>query len=875
MTDELAIRQRLKDDFTHYAPKVLKIRKKSGDVSAFTLNKAQMYIHNCLEQQKKNTGKVRAIILKGRQQGASTLIGGRYYWQVTHRKGVRAFILTHEAESTSALFEMTERYHEHANPLVKPSTGASNAKELVFDKLDSGYKLGTAGNKSVGRGTTVQYFHGCLAEGTKVLTPDLRECDIERFNVGDLVVTHTGKIAPVTFISTQEKECFDIRLYASSQIVTSSAEHRYLTPTGWKELSDLVVGDVVGYPVRTIQHTITQVDLKLPDVPRSQKGGTVERIPETIPTDYNLGRVFGLYLAEGTIKLQNKSGQYSCVQFTVHDREVKRTVEWLKPFSHCFASIKVQSREDCKTSIVTAYGKSFAALVDRLCRRTSGKQLPNGWYDMGNDFVKGLVHGYLSGDGHSSKRQYDRRISAPSIREAITYGIRDALAALGYGWSVVAYRAGAIRNGRNEQSQWTLRLSGPGVDVLVDELGWDMPARKRKATQHVEIKDGYVWLPIKEINPVGIKTVYDFEVGHDDHSYCLVSCATHNSEVAFWPNASEHAKGILQAVPDEAGTEVILESTANGIGNYFHQQWQKAEAGESEYQAIFVPWFWQDEYRKPVKDDITLSDEEESLKQLYHLDNEQLQFRRSKIAELSADGIDGESAFKQEYPMNANEAFQVSGGDTLISPIDVMQARKCKQIASGDLIIGVDPARFGDDRTAIIRRRGRNAYKLQSYAKKSTMEVAGIVHQIIINENPAQVAVDVVGLGAGVYDRLVELGHGDIVVAVNAASAALDPERYINKRAEMWWTMRDWLAGDLPVSIPDSDEMHADLCAPFYKFNSQSRRQLESKDDIKKRGLRSPDTGDALALTFAEPVKKKKPKKHIDTHRVADRTVGY
>lgn len=507
MTDELAIRQRLKDDFTHYAPKVLKIRKKSGDVSAFTLNKAQMYIHNCLEQQKKNTGKVRAIILKGRQQGASTLIGGRYYWQVTHRKGVRAFILTHEAESTSALFEMTERYHEHANPLVKPSTGASNAKELVFDKLDSGYKLGTAGNKSVGRGTTVQYFHG--------------------------------------------------------------------------------------------------------------------------------------------------------------------------------------------------------------------------------------------------------------------------------------------------------------------------------------------------------------------------------SEVAFWPNASEHAKGILQAVPDEAGTEVILESTANGIGNYFHQQWQKAESGESEYQAIFVPWFWQDEYRKPVKDDFTLSDEEESLKQLYHLDNEQLQFRRSKIAELSADGIDGESAFKQEYPMNANEAFQVSGGDTLISPIDVMRARKTKQIASGDLIIGVDPARFGDDRTAIIRRRGRNAYKLQSYAKKSTMEVAGIVHQLILAEKPAQVAVDVVGLGAGVYDRLVELGHQDILVAVNAASTALDPERFINKRAEMWWNMRDWLAGDLPVSIPDSDEMHADLCAPFYKYNSQSRRQLESKDDIKKRGLRSPDTADALSLTFAEPVKKKKPKKHIDTHSIADKTVGY
>ena len=92
---------------------------------------------------------MRAIILKGRQQGVSTYVEGRFYWQTTHRKGVRAFILTHEADSTSALFEMVERYHESAPRFVKPSTGASNQKELSFDELDSGYKVGTAGNKSV------------------------------------------------------------------------------------------------------------------------------------------------------------------------------------------------------------------------------------------------------------------------------------------------------------------------------------------------------------------------------------------------------------------------------------------------------------------------------------------------------------------------------------------------------------------------------------------------------------------------------------------------------------------------------------------------------------------------------------------------------
>ena len=74
----------------------------------------------------------------------------------------------------------------------------------------------------------------------------------------------------------------------------------------------------------------------------------------------------------------------------------------------------------------------------------------------------------------------------------------------------------------------------------------------------------------------------------------------HGSEVAFWPFAETHAAGVLQAVPNQPGTEIILESTANGVGNFFHKKWREAETGRSEYLAIFVPWHWQDEYRLPA-----------------------------------------------------------------------------------------------------------------------------------------------------------------------------------------------------------------------------------------------------------------------------------
>jgi len=184
----------------------------------------------------------------------------------------------------------------------------------------------------------------------------------------------------------------------------------------------------------------------------------------------------------------------------------------------------------------------------------------------------------------------------------------------------------------------------------------------------------------------------------------------------------------------------------------------------------------------------------------------------------------------------------------------VVQARQNKVLAIGPLIVGVDPARYGDDRTAIVRRKGRSVYDLEVFEKLSTMEVAGIVHTIIKDEKPDQVAIDVGGLGAGVVDRLEELGHGNVVVGINFGSAALDPKRFINRRAEMWWEMRDWLDGDRPVMIPDRDDLHTDLIAPQYKYDSNQRRKLESKDDIKKRGLRSTDCADALALTFAEPL---------------------
>jgi len=336
----------------------------------------------------------------------------------------------------------------------------------------------------------------------------------------------------------------------------------------------------------------------------------------------------------------------------------------------------------------------------------------------------------------------------------------------------------------------------------------------------------------------------------------------HGSEAAFWPNAASHFSGVVQAVPDLPDTEIILESTANGVGGEFHERWQMAERGEGDYIAIFIPWFWSDEYQRPVPVDFQPNQEEAEEQRLYNLSNEQLVWRRAKIAELKDPLL-----FKQEYPATAAEAFQMTGHDGFIKSPIIMSARKNKTDGIGPLVIGADPARFGDDLFALAWRRGRKVEKVESKPKTDVVEGANWLRMIIDSDAPDAVFIDAGGVGGGVYDMLKNWGkpYSDIVRAVNFGGKPHAPQtvgtdgRYLpgpsNRRAEMWSNSRDWLEDVAGVDIPDMDVLQADACGPSYRYNTNQELVLESKEDMRKRGVKSPDYWDAIALTFAEPVK--------------------
>ena len=335
----------------------------------------------------------------------------------------------------------------------------------------------------------------------------------------------------------------------------------------------------------------------------------------------------------------------------------------------------------------------------------------------------------------------------------------------------------------------------------------------------------------------------------------------HGSEVAFYERADEISTGLLQAVPDSVGSEMIMESTANGPGNFFYDLVQGAIAGKNGFQLIFAPWYWDPEYLDPVslleKD---LDDAEVKYYEAYKDDGltlAHLAWRRRKIASLGGKLY----KFIQEYPFNPDEAF-VRSEDRFFSLYQVYAARhrKIKDDPTAPLIIGVDQGRSTDD-TIICRRIGPIIkpfeYIPADDGSERDMRLAGRLAQIIDREKPDMVCIDTTN-EHGAYDRLTELGYSKRVVkAVHFGEKALDPTRHRNKRVEMYFSLREWFEDDR-ASIPDDQRFVSEIGAvPVERESSNNVAYLVSKEDIKKELGHSPDLLDAAILTFAWPVRKK------------------
>lgn len=153
------VRKRLYKDFGFYSKHALKVRTKDGDIKPFVLNEAQRQLLDTVEKQLQTEGKVRIVILKARQMGLSTFVGGYLYSRVSQRQARKSLVVTHLAESTKSLFDLTKRFHDNCPEILRPHTKYSSRKELTFDLLDSAYSVATAGGDGVARGETITDAH--------------------------------------------------------------------------------------------------------------------------------------------------------------------------------------------------------------------------------------------------------------------------------------------------------------------------------------------------------------------------------------------------------------------------------------------------------------------------------------------------------------------------------------------------------------------------------------------------------------------------------------------------------------------------------------------------------------------------------------------
>lgn len=217
---------------------------------------------------------------------------------------------------------------------------------------------------------------------------------------------------------------------------------------------------------------------------------------------------------------------------------------------------------------------------------------------------------------------------------------------------------------------------------------------------------------------------------------------------------------------------------------------------------------------------------------------------------------------KREYGEDSNfyrvrvlGQFPESGDMQLISLAAVNKCfdMKDETYTAFPLQMALDVARHGDDTSVLVARQGRKVHFIEQWRIDDLVTLSQkVAHIVRAYPETAQLAIDTVGMGQGVYDILDKQGFANILQAVNAGATAFEQHKFVNIRAEMWYNMR--AAINEGVDLPRNDRLLADLTGLEYDYDNKQRLLLEKKSDMKKRGLASPDTADALAMTYAYPL---------------------
>jgi hypothetical protein len=680
------------------------ILRKDGRIGPLVMNPAQRRFYAMIVRIERKKLPVRIVILKARQIGFSTLIQAICFHESTRGTNLKSIIIANVDETAELLLSiantaLTEMPKTEEKPWEFKMTSKS-AYSLVWAKpIGSSIKITSAKRPAPGRGGMRRFAHKCLAPDTRVLVEHGRVVRVSELQAGAKVLTHTGAHATVTAVTASAPieangagRTVKIRAWLGGE-TELTPNHPVFTRRGWVPAGELHIGDEVSMPVRKITHEISGLVLPTMFPPRENGSGVNPHASGAeFPLNEETGFAVGYYLAEGSFG-SNPNGA-SCINFHRHKSEKRYADRAIAALDGLYKSRRLDVVPTSQGETDVIYGTPLARFFEAEFGRTDEKRIPDWVFHAGEPFARGVLAGYLSGDGSKTVTRQGgcemAIVCATSIRASLATQARDIAASLGYGWAAMDYKPAGLRAGREELQAWTARWSGKAARALRALM--DLPPVKggHSYSEKAVVADGFVWTKIRKLEEGRVSEVYDVEVDHDDHSFRTLHFSVKNSETAFWENAQEKATGLINSIPNVPGTHIFNESTANGQGGFFHDEfwdsWNQREVPLEKrtriWEAMFFAWFEDPGYRlsktsfaahgfsaeRAAEIARTLDDEERwLLQQTYHergvgfrkVDLDQLAWRRMTIQGAECRG--DINLFNQEYPSRPEVAFLASG----------------------------------------------------------------------------------------------------------------------------------------------------------------------------------------------------------------------
>lgn len=661
----------------------------------------QEMVEEALTKLFQEEGQARVIIDKPRQSGITEYCNGVICWRTFPVPHAYTMSVAQAPDVAAHIQRKMMISYQHLPWWIRPELRYITKGEfLEFGRKDMATGMTDPGLGSVmvtthaqrtsgaAIGRTVRTLHGCLTENNKIIDSTGMAVSIANALCESSVVDGTGKPAKVTAFSKRMAK--DIYPGAENGYLISpwcspglplegTGNHKVLAcdirterrrvggrNTGVRKLGILKMTQFSKLCAKTTGIAIPVLPITDDGtVPapihktRPQGGGITSIWEPPIKPDREFGYAVGLYLAEG-----NATGRRLVI--TLDSDE-----QYLADRFARAVGVEYKKRSS-KKARTTWYLFEKAALRDWFALHVGHletKRIAPWMWQLGKDFLIGVVEGLILGDGHISPRAHSIVLSTTRAQLAIS--LRWIVAALGMGWASIRYRKAGLYYGRDCAETWTVSFCQKTNAKLRSVLNLPECANiKQKDVSHWMYTDDnkYIVCPIRSIKRIPLGYVYDIEVQNDDHTYLLPSALTHNSEVSRWLSGEVYSSDIEPSM-NALDTLAFMESTGYGEGNFFHNLWLEAVEGDSDWTAVFLPAYRAKKYSLPLKPNqlpFELTDAEKAVNERvlceegFQITNEFWNWRRRRIkAAIKRTGYP--YAHYESYPISWQESFQSSG----------------------------------------------------------------------------------------------------------------------------------------------------------------------------------------------------------------------